>query len=551
MSNGKIDKCSSVDTILIDDEDKILNDLTYKDNKLFSDFVDKCLSLTDSDGMIRILNKILLPAFKELDQTYKESKSFKKVLSKSINVLETDPIHKFAHIKDLYQTFKLHRKRKKVDLVTIESDLKENSADFNIKRKTDQVPSNSKKANVGASGLHCDQLPTVNLDTYEYDVLLIDETSSNIAFENNGTDTTSIASEKVTIDSIENTISDKCNIVHPNLVTNIVNDSNENIQNKDVEKIDQATLLVPKSFKVYSEENKEIDHVKVSIIENKIAECRKKIAMLEEQEVDDDTMSSPYILCEKYKAMLVGLYKEWCDLTGSDSVKRSKVRLNVQDGHPPGPVQRLEIFLNNNIGSNGHPPFPDFHDVIKCVINSNQEDGLGWNKTQILNEATALFTQCGRALQSRRQKREWRLLMSRMKKEECVNDPADNNPELEARLLANRQRAIKKEADILDRFTMMQNTPKVNRETLESNGSSSGDSSESEEDLIELHGQNKNENCNSNNDPENCNEVKVKKEVAEDVVKLLEDLGETAAKYIGDPSLVIEISSDSSSDEEL
>lgn len=56
------------------------------------------------------------------------------------------------------------------------------------------------------------------------------------------------------------------------------------------------------------------------------------------------------------------------------------------EGHPPGPVERLQRFLNRNIGEDGHPPFPDFSDVLKCVTLANEKDNLGWSKGQIMRE---------------------------------------------------------------------------------------------------------------------------------------------------------------------
>lgn len=66
--------------------------------------------------------------------------------------------------------------------------------------------------------------------------------------------------------------------------------------------------------------------------------------------------------------------------------------------------------------------------------------------------ATALFTQCGRALQKRRKKQEWYHLMTMVEQEECFVDPADTDPELEARLQENKRRAVIKESAIMKRY---------------------------------------------------------------------------------------------------
>lgn len=82
---------------------------------------------------------------------------------------------------------------------------------------------------------------------------------------------------------------------------------------------------------------------------------------------------------------MVFLYKELCDLTGHSPIKRRKVRLKVLEGHPTGPVKKLEKFLND-IGTDGTPPFPDFNDVLQCVTDANVESRLGWTKQEVLKE---------------------------------------------------------------------------------------------------------------------------------------------------------------------
>lgn len=87
----------------------------------------------------------------------------------------------------------------------------------------------------------------------------------------------------------------------------------------------------------------------------------------------------------RLKEKVVHLYKELCDLTGHSPVKRRVVRLNVLEGHPTGPVKKLEKFLNE-IGGNGDPPFPDFDDVVKCVIEASTESGLNWSKQEAMKQ---------------------------------------------------------------------------------------------------------------------------------------------------------------------
>lgn len=85
------------------------------------------------------------------------------------------------------------------------------------------------------------------------------------------------------------------------------------------------------------------------------------------------------------KSRVVCLYKELCDLTGHSPVKRREVRLKVLEGHPTGPVKKLEKFLNH-IRGDGELPFPDFDDVVKCVNDANTEANLSWTKQETMKE---------------------------------------------------------------------------------------------------------------------------------------------------------------------
>ncbi|CAG5033506.1 unnamed protein product [Parnassius apollo] len=581
-----VEESSAVETIALDDEPDITSDLISKENKLFNEIVNKCYDIKDSKGMKRILNKMVIPAYRQLDENYKKSQRFEAVLYKILKLIETDPFRKFTHIRELYETLKLHKVRKKVNFVTLATNITEKNHYNGHKRKTDYNMCNLRKnPKIDVIDLDDESTTVINLDKYEFDVVVIDDERNNLdeEKENKDLDTCNTSLDKT---KITKALQARCKVM-----------SNGNLNEKEVtngvqhndlmaEDVDSEVneFLVPKAVEIIENECEPTDSEKVLQIEKQIAIYKEKIATLEEQEVDDDTMASPYIVSEKYKANIVALYKELCELTGTESVKRREVRLKVNDGHPSGPVRRLERFLNNNIGSDGDPPFPDFCDVVSCVVKSNQEDGLGWTRAQIMKEATSLFTQCGRELQKRRQKREWRHLMGRVKLEECNIDPAEENPELEARLQENRRIAMKNESHILETFSMMQYLPAVQsneyveepNEILDRNNSSDTDTTfDSENESIDL---NDNTTVESNlkapeednskttidgyfetptNSTEsnnlNNNEVIIKKEPTENVAQLLEGLGDNytaTIQDIEDPFLIIEISSDSSSGEE-
>lgn len=90
----------------------------------------------------------------------------------------------------------------------------------------------------------------------------------------------------------------------------------------------------------------------------------------------------------RYKENVVSCYKEICKLRGNceDIKKRREIRLTVAEGHPPGPAKRLEEFLNSTINTTGAVEFPDFSEVVQCVVESNFADNLGWNRHRVMQE---------------------------------------------------------------------------------------------------------------------------------------------------------------------
>ncbi|XP_045775165.1 uncharacterized protein LOC123874050 [Maniola jurtina] len=540
--------------------DHIIYDNIYNENPLLAEIIEKCLNLESSEGMLRVVNKTLLEIYKEADPKFKSSSEFETVLKKTLIRLDKDPYHKFSHIKDLCETLRSSKFKKRVQLITLDKKVRKKSfAKLALKRKS-YLERKSKKQKTDVIDLDkYEETPYIDLDqndSIQDGPIVIDDEKENNSSQENSDCSMEIDSDPPTVhddgkmhnhtgnknskvlnsqkvnegtilnidDEKENQSSQEnydCFIeinandlrIHDNRQSdnNIGTTSSENANNNsessknanchkshadntedvsmniDDEKQSHTAeesgycfaknnennlliqskghfshrspekLLVPQKVFDFSVEDKPLQFTEsiklkynIELLESEIARYKELIVKLEEQEVTDDNFSSPYIRSNKYKEKIVKLYKELCTLTGAEATKRREVRLTAIEGHPPGPVKSLESFLNRNIGEDGNPPFPDFNDVVKCVETANVNDNLGWNKLQVMREASALFTHCGRALQKRRQKREWSDLLSRVKSEQCDDDPADNDPELLARLEANRRVAIKKEKDILE-----------------------------------------------------------------------------------------------------
>ncbi|KAI5637611.1 hypothetical protein NE865_09744 [Phthorimaea operculella] len=447
-----------------------------QEDQLFSEFIEKCLDLENSDGMIRIIHKNVVKCYEECDKEYRKSPKFQRVIMKALKQLDTDPDHKFSHVKNLVETMKLHKQKKRVQLTTLATNLKDNGY-----HHKNGFP---RKSRINSIILDSDDeqkdIPTIDLDNYQNDIIevLDEEKENHIESKNslpNGQDLP-VVDSNVQVFTHQQKVPDKNQNPETNeslLSYGTLPNSQENFLEPQVEVSWDANIKI-QAYSVQQEIPIEYVPIppplnekeeKIKAIEREIALCKHQITRFEIAEVHEDSLASPYILCERYKAQVVQLYKQLCALTGDQPIKQRKVRLQVLEGHPPGPTKRLETFINDNIGEDGIPLFPDFLDVIKCVMVANIEDKMGWSKQQVMKEANSLFTQCGRALQKQRQRREYRDLLSRVKVEPGAPcdpvgyDPAEHDPELQRKLEENRRIAVKKENDLLEKYVRLQYLP--------------------------------------------------------------------------------------------
>ncbi|KAL4706860.1 hypothetical protein ACJJTC_010094 [Scirpophaga incertulas] len=199
-------------------------------------------------------------------------------------------------------------------------------------------------------------------------------------------------------------------------------------------------------------------------LEKTLKKLHRAIQKLETQEVDfDDDEDSVYLLTERYKERLVKVHAKFCQLTNTKMPSEPHVPIDARPGRPAGPAKRLEKWINKKVPIGTPLPFPDFHDVLRCVREANEEEHLGWNEVDIMEEARDLFTRCGKTLQRRRQENEWRLAASRIS---TVVDPADNSDELKQLLEENKRMAAKKESEVLNKYADRQSQLKLEAEEI-------------------------------------------------------------------------------------
>ncbi|KAJ0181050.1 hypothetical protein K1T71_003135 [Dendrolimus kikuchii] len=199
-------------------------------------------------------------------------------------------------------------------------------------------------------------------------------------------------------------------------------------------------------------------------LEKTLKKLHRAIQLLEEQEVDfDDEDDSVYLLTERYKERMVRVHAKFCQLTNTKMPSEPRVQIDSRPSQPDGPAKRLEKWINQKVPIGTPLPFPDFHDVLRCVREANEEDKLGWNEVDIMEEARDLFTRCGKKLQRRRQENEWRLAASRITLDE---DPAETSPDLKKKLELNKHVAAKRETEVFNKYVDRQNLLKLEAEEI-------------------------------------------------------------------------------------
>lgn len=92
------------------------------------------------------------------------------------------------------------------------------------------------------------------------------------------------------------------------------------------------------------------------------------------------------ILYFRYKERMIRVHAKFCQLTNTKLPSEPRLLIEARPGQPTGPAKRLEKWINRKVPIGTPLPFPDFHDVLHCVREANEEDKLGWNEVDIMEE---------------------------------------------------------------------------------------------------------------------------------------------------------------------
>lgn len=83
-----------------------------------------CLNVGQSEEMLRVINRSLLPSYQGANQDYKDSAEFKKILNRTGRRIMKQPKYKFSIIRSLCENLKQNKKKKRHSFVTIDTAVK-------------------------------------------------------------------------------------------------------------------------------------------------------------------------------------------------------------------------------------------------------------------------------------------------------------------------------------------------------------------------------------------------------------------------------------------
>ncbi|XP_039288447.1 uncharacterized protein LOC111062224 isoform X2 [Nilaparvata lugens] len=181
---------------------------------------------------------------------------------------------------------------------------------------------------------------------------------------------------------------------------------------------------------------------KVKLLERTLRALNLRIKHLEEREVDfsrEDDENSAYIKLDKYYQRFEKVYAKICQLKKqkADAGRAIKRKITFEGGE----IERaLEKHYNKTY------QFPDFHDVLKITKEVRRNDNLAPNTLHSI--AQRVFEEFGKMLQRRRRMDVYESACAYL----TIQDPADEDPQLQKKLEENYIKFKESEKKVIDMY---------------------------------------------------------------------------------------------------
>ncbi|XP_053676454.1 daxx-like protein [Anopheles nili] len=197
----------------------------------------------------------------------------------------------------------------------------------------------------------------------------------------------------------------------------------------------------------------------------------KRIKQMEEAEVDfNHESNSTYLMAERYKKRAFEVYEKLCDITGESKNAHRLVRKPIQfQGTSFTEFNRMLSQFVNRKNS-----FPNFRDVLKCLLHCNTKYDYGLQTEQMNRMAHEAFSKIGKLLQKRRKTDLYETVVYHTGDEK---DPATIDPKLREKLEENGKH-YGKVNQLIEKFAAKES---MIREEIAANKSKTEDTTATEE----------------------------------------------------------------------
>ncbi|KOC65361.1 Death domain-associated protein 6, partial [Habropoda laboriosa] len=214
---------------------------------------------------------------------------------------------------------------------------------------------------------------------------------------------------------------------------------------------------------------------KINLILKTMKKCEVYIKKLEMSEVEfDDECNSNYIKLEKYKYRMVELYNKYCEYIG-ENADAGRQYLRPKHFSTTGIVavdHAITSFINSKISKRNKFKkigafakaliFPDYNDILKCIIKCNELHNLGLDNKKQQQIAKKAFIELGEYLQRCRRNDYWDTFSLFLENQD--DDPALKDSVLAEKLMQNKKDGEKKLSNIFQEYVKKQEEMKEEKE---------------------------------------------------------------------------------------
>lgn len=197
----------------------------------------------------------------------------------------------------------------------------------------------------------------------------------------------------------------------------------------------------------------------IAYLENLLKVYNDEIYRLQQAELSLDEMEaedSLYIQEHKLKRKMMKIYEKLCDLKGCNTLTGRVIEQKIvfNGTRYPEINKRIQRFIN---GPEARVNPPDYHDILQQVLRANERHNLCLPRKQLNQIAQEAFRETGSRIQERRHLDLVYNFGSHLTDSyKIATDPALSNPSLMHKLRSNREVAMSRLEEVINKFAVKQ-----------------------------------------------------------------------------------------------